>query len=94
MTAPFDVGDCVVCVDDAAYRCHHGARHLGATTKRGLIVRVRSFGAARCGCPTITWGGGFMEQAMASRFRKIDADVTEDFRAMLRRVPVVERVGG
>ena len=91
MNVPFQPGDVVVCVDDAAFTCSHGTTHLGFTIKRSAVVRVQSLSVSSCGCGTIKWDDRYMAQAMAERFRKIDADVTEDFREQLRKLPVRER---
>ena len=89
MSAPFQPGDVVVCVDD---RTSPGSPIV--RFKRGKEYRVRSvfltegrqrrhdiFGE-------VVWGiviAGFENKAAAAqRFRKIDEGVTEEFREQLR----------
>lgn len=93
MSAPFQPGDVVVCVDDrpswsnTPYQAEHCRKHL----RRGAIYRVVSIVVAPSGdvglglsgipnCPTPFGDTGWS----AFRFRKIDDEVTEDFREQLR----------
>lgn len=83
---PFDVGDVVVCVDNRAGKHGVAPQRLA----RGNSYRITGLSPTGIGVclagvdPTPAVG------FLASRFRKIDADVTEEFRETLRKLPVRE----
>jgi hypothetical protein len=78
--APFDVGDVVVCVDDRPGK--HGI--APARIRKGATYRVEDISPLGRG---VTLRGVDASPAWwfrADRFRKIDADTTEEFREQLR----------
>jgi hypothetical protein len=87
---PFDVGDVVVCVDDRLRE--HSGKSVPQRIRKGNLYRV--IGAAVSPwlrLPTVTLDGVHSETGFyADRFRKIDAEVTEEFREQLRKLPVPE----
>jgi hypothetical protein len=93
VSAPFQPGDVVVCVDD-------GPNPFGGL-QHGLRVRQcyrieAAFDDIRVQLPLVlVFGRRSLDHTgayLASRFRKIDAEVTEAFREQLRKLPVRERV--
>lgn len=94
MSAPFQPGDVVVCVDDAR-EALPGARWSRTPVRKGGIYRVLwcrqsafpGVYAVRLTSDTADENAGWRH----TRFRPIDADVTEDFREQLRKLPVRER---
>lgn len=85
MSAPFQPGDVVVCVDDSPDT--RGNMVVARFLRRLAIYRVEW-----CGLTTVgVWGVQLFGDPStrsgawaADRFRKIDDDVTEDFREQMR----------
>lgn len=98
MSAPFQPGDCVVCVDASSRKLSARPITPIMTLVRGAIYRVASAFNAPNGDPVVLLDGeaphrfheypGQVTGWLASRFRKIDDEVTDEFRSMLRNLPV------
>ena len=93
MSAPFQVGDAVVCVDDSACRCcgmdlpaRKGRYYHVEATQRGFnnILNEYITSLVLRGVPTTGLGRHSGWGLNAARFRKIDDEVTEEFREQLR----------
>lgn len=86
MSAPFQPGDVVVCVDD---RFRDGPDYVDFRNRvvRGRVYRVEyvaQFYDGAWGVQLVGDGAGPTSAWEADRFRKIDDEVTEDFREQLR----------
>jgi hypothetical protein len=91
MSAPFQPGDVVVCVDNAPdRRCQRP--ELLAWLAVGRHYRVRTTGLP-FDCIHVNGDGlSMLEGWQPHRFRKIDDEVTEEFREQLANLPVREPV--
>lgn len=94
MSEEFKVGDVVVCVDDRDNTYFQGHGNASCYVTRGRHYRVAglSYPAPRSGKPRMKLAGavdpdGHLVNLRCNRFRKIDADVTEEFRSTLRKLP-------
>jgi hypothetical protein len=96
MSAPFQPGDVVVCVDLSQDRNGNVPETLRVRGK-GAPYRVVWVGVNRAGRPILGLFGTPAEPPGDQgyrhwRFRKIDDEVTEEFREQLANLPVRERV--
>lgn len=96
MKAPFEAGDVVVCVGStsndplAPKRMRSDGAPPKGTAHRVLdvVFFLGEWGVVVSGYPSAHPTRAWIHSA----FRKIDADVTEDFREMLRKLPVKGKV--
>lgn len=95
MSAPFQPGNVVLCVDDRPGKVKRTllgeCEVVASQLRRGSIYRVSKVGPAPNGKvgvfiegipPLVAWDGELPFRS--DRFRKIDDEVTEDFRQQLR----------
>ncbi|KTF68656.1 hypothetical protein ACNFJ7_02060 [Sphingomonas sp. HT-1] len=99
MSAPFEPNDVVVCVDDGACGCGCGD---DTGLRIGRSYRIFAVEDVSFWWPEDPWnvilcnfdhtGPHHPDGASlgARRFRKIDDEVTEEFREQLRKLPVLE----
>jgi hypothetical protein len=96
VSGPFEPGDVVVCVDAGIIHCAGNTRHRGLYFTKGYVGRVvgvrptmpgLKYGRI-CGCTALVLADG--KSGHINRFRKIDDEVTDEFREQLRKLPVLE----
>lgn len=91
MSAPFQPGDVVVCVDNAPNDDTNDPGPLAWLVLR-RVYRVRTVGLPFDCIHVVGDGLGRGAGWQPHRFRKIDAEVTGEFREQLRKLPVRGRV--
>jgi hypothetical protein len=89
MGAPFQPGDVVVCVDDRLGT--HGKCFSGEWVSKGAHYRITVVYQNQ-GVKLAGFQLDGREWFSVRRFRKIDDEVTEEFREQLAKLPVRERV--